>query len=249
MSVCSVSGSHQPPGILELILIRRDKEEGLSQFTPQECLYSCLLLWEFPIVSTCFSFTRSLIPSSPRWQVKGGGNRRCTPGLLLYRERETDNERQTKAREREVVLELVLCISGLFIPNLLHKCVCMCTTVSLLVCASLHLLMCPLSCMHTQYMHNVLFWWGTFFQSALLQYEHMQFHNNLSRSLILELYSCTVDIEVLLDCINLLSLFIPMHYSSDIGMLLLLCTVKGVVVMLNTLQSQPTGEQCWAQVH
>lgn len=50
------------------------------------------------------------------------------------------------------VLELVLCIIGLFIQtHSLHECVCL----SLLDCASLHLLMCPLSCIHN--VHNKLF--------------------------------------------------------------------------------------------
>lgn len=52
-------------------------------------------------------------------------------GRRKQRERESEGKRQN----RELVLELVLCITGLFIQDLLHMCVCL----SLLDCASLHL--------------------------------------------------------------------------------------------------------------
>lgn len=45
--------------------------------------------------------------------------------------------------EREVVLEVVLCIIGLFIQVLLHKCARFSVLVGLCI-----LLMCPLSCVH-----------------------------------------------------------------------------------------------------
>lgn len=49
--------------------------------------------------------------------------------------RETEREKQARERERELVLEVVLCIIGLFIQFLLHRCVCtsMCARVCLCV--------------------------------------------------------------------------------------------------------------------
>lgn len=88
-----------------------------------------------PILSSSPSL--SVIPSSLRWQVEGGGNARCTPGLFLWKEDERNRERETgkRERERELVLEVVLCIIGLFIQFLLHRCVCtsMCARVCLCV--------------------------------------------------------------------------------------------------------------------
>lgn len=103
------------------------------------------------------TFSHSFIP-----EVTGRGRRECqmhTWFIFMKRRWERRTQRAKQTKESEIVLEVVLCIIGLFIQFLLHKCVCacVCVSVSLLVCASLHLLMCPLSCMHTQYMHNMSF--------------------------------------------------------------------------------------------
>lgn len=110
------------------------KRERLLQFTPQECLYCCLLFWEFPLLSPCslpLSLTHSFIP-----EVTGRGRRgRQMHTWFIFvkrgRRKQREREKETKQRGSPWVSPL----HHWFIHSGSAAYVCL----SFLDCASLHL--------------------------------------------------------------------------------------------------------------
>lgn len=83
--VC-ISGSYLTPGILDLILLRRDEKGGVcSNSHPRNvCSFVCSSgNFHCSHLFTFIPLPLSFIPSSLRWQVEGRGNVRCTPVFFL----------------------------------------------------------------------------------------------------------------------------------------------------------------------